>query len=75
MSIMTINSMLQEQLNMCPCPWLLLIDNMWNVKSINRLPIPNDESCKLVFTSRFELTQFDATQIKIAEDSKWYIYV
>jgi hypothetical protein len=69
MSIMTIKSMLQEQLNMCPCPWLLFIDNVWNVKSINQLPIPNDESCKLVFTSRFELTQFNATQIKIVEDS------
>lgn len=48
MYIMTIKSMLQEQLSMCPGPWLLFIDNVWSVKSINQLPIPNGESCKLV---------------------------
>jgi len=40
MSIMTIKSMLQEQLNMCPGPWLLFIDNVWSVKSISQLPVP-----------------------------------
>jgi hypothetical protein len=39
MSIMTIKSMLQEQLNMCPGPWLLFIDNVWSVQSISQLPI------------------------------------
>jgi len=72
---MTIKSMLQEQLNMCPGPWLLFIDNVWSVKSISQLPVPNDESCKLVITSRFELTKFDATRIKIDEDSNWHISI
>ncbi len=75
MSIMTIKSMLQEQLNMCPGPWLLFIDNVWSVQSISQLPIPSAESCKLVITSRFELTKFPATRIKIDEDSNWYISI
>jgi hypothetical protein len=60
----SILNMLQEQLNNLGENWLLVVDDVRSNRLIDEYPIPSNNGCKLLFTSRFSLKELPAIRIK-----------
>ncbi len=61
--------MLQEQLNNLGGNWLLVVDDVWNSRSIHESPIPSNMGCKLLITSRFPFKELPAIRIEVGGQS------